>query len=474
MGRLSTLFLSLSLMDVSIRFLGAAQSVTGSKYLINTTTDKFLVDCGLFQGPSEMRKRNWEAYGEDPVSLDFIILTHAHIDHSGYLPRIVRQGFSGPVYVTPPTKALLEIMLLDAAKLQEEEAKWAYKKGYSVHNSPKPLFEISDAVRALRLLKEIPYDQTTDVSENISICFANAGHILGSAIVTVGLKGHTHDKKMVFSGDLGKSTQPMHLPPAKIIDADILLVESTYGDRKNENNDILEELAVIINDAITTGCLVIPSFAVGRTQQLLYFIHELAESGRIPDVPVYIDSPMAISVTYLYKEFNDDHLLTEKHKDLFDHPRYNYVRQQESSVNLNTLKKSAIIISASGMVTGGRILHHMYHRLPRRDDTILFVGYQAEGTKGRVIQEGAETVNIFGIQVPINAKVKEITGLSAHADMHDLHEWLGNFSTPPKRTFIVHGEPEASRALQNYLTSHSWPNVIIPAYLESFELFKNI
>ncbi|MTI39463.1 MBL fold metallo-hydrolase RNA specificity domain-containing protein [Fulvivirga lutimaris] len=466
-------------MNVRIKFLGAAQSVTGSKYLLEIDNYKLMVDCGMFQGPKELRLRNWNKLPIEEDSIDAVILTHAHIDHSGYLPRLVKNGFKGPIYCTEATEGLLRILLLDAAKLQEEEAEFAKKKGYSKHNTPEPLFNTEDAENVLLMLKTAPYDLTNRVNDFISFNFNNAGHILGSSIVELFVQGEQQQKKLVFSGDLGGYNQPLLKTPAAITDADILLVESTYGGKANDHTNFETIFANKVNEALDKGgCLLIPSFAVGRTQLLLYYFQKLQSQGLIPNYPVYVDSPMAISTTFLYQQYPKYHTLTPEAfqgDGLFDYPTIKYYKSQESSVSINDLRSKAIIISASGMCTGGRILHHLYHRLSRKNDTVLFVGYQAYGTRGRRLVDGETSVRIFGIDVPVKCHIDNLMGLSAHADMNELHQWLSNFTSPPKMTFVVHGEVENSIALANYLRMDSgWDNVYIPNYLESFELFRGI
>ncbi|MTI21773.1 MBL fold metallo-hydrolase [Fulvivirga sp. RKSG066] len=464
-------------MDVRLKFLGGAQTVTGSKYLLQTTGFTLLVDCGLFQGLKELRLRNWDDFTEDATKIDAVVLTHAHIDHSGYLPRLVKQGFNGPVYCTNATASLLDIMLRDAAKLQEEEAEFARKKGYSKHDQPLPLFNTTDAETALSLIKSFEYDETVALCNHISASFFDAGHILGSAIVKFIIQGDTQEKSIVFSGDLGRYNQPLLRDPTGINSADILFIESTYGDRLNTFSDIEEELAEVVNEAFNNGgCVLIPSFAVGRTQLLLYYFHQLIESGQIPACPIYIDSPMAISATQVHKLHRKDHKLSEgREESIFDFPNFKYYRSQESSVNINHIDQGAVIISASGMCTGGRILHHLYHRLPRKNDILLFTGYQAEGTRGRKLLEGDDTSRIFGIDVPVKCNVRHINGLSAHADQAELLQWAGQLKEAPKLTFVVHGEIKSAMKMANELThTVGWPNVIIPNYLESFELFKAI
>lgn len=466
-------------MNVRIKFLGAAQSVTGSKYLLEIGDYKLMVDCGMFQGPKELRLRNWSKLPVEEETIDAVILTHAHIDHSGYLPRLVKNGFKGPIYCTEATEGLLKIMLLDAAKLQEEEAEFAKKKGYSKHSTPEPLFNTEDAEMVLQLLKTSPYDFTNQVNGFIHFSFSNAGHILGSSIVELYIKGELLQKKMVFSGDLGGYNQPLLESPAAIKDTDILLVESTYGGKAIDRSNFEGNFVNKINTALDRGgCVLIPSFAVGRTQLLLYYFQKFQSEGLIPKCPIYVDSPMAISTTNLYQQYPDYHTLSPddfKGDGLFDYPTIHYYKSQESSVTINDLRTNAIIISASGMCTGGRILHHLYHRLQRRNDTVLFVGYQAYGTRGRRLVDGETSVRIFGIDVPVECHIDNLVGLSAHADMNDLHQWLSNFNEAPKMTFIVHGEVENSIALANYLRiDQGWDNVYVPNYLESFELFRGI
>lgn len=466
-------------MNVRVKFLGGAQSVTGSKYLLEIDQHKIMIDCGLFQGLKELRTRNWDPFPIDPKAIDAIILTHAHIDHSGYLPRLVGEGFSGPVYCTTATASLLDIMLKDAAKLQEEEAEFAKKKGYSKHNPPLPLFDLKDAIEALSLLRPYDYGQDVAVVDRINIRFSNAGHILGSSIVSMQLTGETQTKSLVFSGDLGRYDQPLLHDPVAVEKADILFIESTYGDRLNKEESPEEKLAEVVNEAFNNrGCLLIPSFAVGRTQLLLYYFHLLLKKKLIPDCKIYIDSPMAINATNLHKKHRKDHKLNvgeHEHVSVFDDPHFYYYKSQDSSINLNTVDQGAVIISASGMCTGGRIVHHLYNRLTRKNDTLLFVGYQAEGSRGRKLVEGEKTSRIFGMNVPVKCQIRSIQGLSAHADQQELIEWAGKIESTPKMVFIVHGEIKSAQTLAKKLgEAYHWPNIVIPNYLESFELFQSI
>lgn len=466
-------------MNVQVKFLGGARSVTGSKYLLEIDHKRILVDCGMFQGLKELRLRNWDSLPFEASSIDAVILTHAHIDHSGYLPKIVKDGFQGPIYCTEATQGLLEIMLLDAAKLQEEEAKFAAKKGYSKHEKPQPLFDSNDAEEALSLLVPHPYEHSINVLEQVDFTFHDAGHILGSSIVELFFTGKSQTKTIVFSGDLGRKSNPILHSPSILDHADILFIESTYGDRNNEADLLEENFIKSVNKAMNReGCLLIPSFAVGRTQALLFYLSKFMEEGKIPKVPVYIDSPMAISTTKLYWQYPSYHKLADnslQEHSIFDYPQFKYYRSQEASTSLNAIEKDAIIISASGMCSGGRILHHLYHRLHRNHDTLLFVGYQAEDTRGRKIINGDPTVKIFGDDLMVNCHIDKLNGLSAHADKTELVDWLSNFKAPPKKTFIIHGEFTSAVGLSDAIHNElGWQNVIIPEYLESFELFDGI
>jgi len=467
-------------MDVSIKFLGAARSVTGSKHLLEIDKKKILVDCGMFQGKKELRLRNWDKLPIDPKEIDLVVVTHAHIDHTGYLPRLVKDGFSGKIICTDATEDLMKIMLLDAAKLQEEEALFAFKKGYSRHSKPEPLFTSEDAQQVMQQVESHPFKKEVKLLPNISIFFHNAGHILGAAFVEMILKGNTQQKKIVFSGDLGRYNDPIMYDPQAIGEADILLTESTYGDRLNPMEDVEGQLTQIVNESYRNeGVLVIPAFAVGRSQLLLYYFHKLMEAKKIPLLPVFLDSPMAISVTNLYEKHASLHKIkvTKDANELlsiFDAPNIHFCNSKESSIALNDMKKSAIIISASGMATGGRVLHHLYHRLPNEQDTVLLAGYQAEGSRGRSILEGDKFIKMFGTQVPVNCHVREVHGLSAHADQSELLRWLSNFKKAPKTTFIVHGEEASATTFSQIIQQKLGWNTVIPEYLQTVNLFSGI
>lgn len=466
-------------MNVRARFFGAAGSVTGSRHYLEIDNFKLLVDCGLFQGLKELRLLNWEEFPVDPSKIDAVVITHAHIDHSGYLPKLVKEGFEGPIYCTEATMELMKILLLDSAKLQEEEARWAKKKGYSRHKDPKALYHSEDVEKVFSLIRTTTYDGELNIHPKIAVKFRNAGHILGAASVELTLQGNQQQKKIVFSGDLGRSEDPMLFAPEPVKEADILFIESTYGDRENPITHPMDEFAEVVNRAMDNeGCLLIPAFSVGRTQLLMYYMKTLIEKKLIPDIPVYVDSPMAISVTQLHKSFADIHKLDDfnlsAQHSVFDFKNIQYRRSQEESIQLNFIKKNAIIISASGMCTGGRIIHHLYNRLQNKNDTILFVGYQAEGTRGRRILDGEEKIKMFGYEIPVVCHVEKIEGLSAHADRSELLSWLSNFKDHPKNTFVVHGEPKSSRAFARTISEEFNWNVTVPKYMETIELFRGI
>ena len=467
-------------MDVRLQFLGAAHCVTGSKYLLtldgdNAPQHQIMVDCGLFQGLKELRLRNREALPLTPADVDLVILTHAHIDHTGYLPKLVRDGFRGRIFCTEPTADLLSIMLLDSAKLQEEEAAFANKKGYSKHHPAEALYTKADVERMLPLVESVAYDAPLTLLDGaLTLTFREAGHILGSASVELAVQGANQRKQLVFSGDLGRYDNPVLHDPAPVTRADVLLVESTYGDRNVRVDDPEAEVARVVNEALDRGgVLLIAAFAVGRTQTLLYYLKKLIAEGRVPQVPVYVDSPMGIRVSDLYPRHPTAHRLG--HGNVFDFPGVRFVTEAQESKGLNAKTGPAIIISSSGMCTGGRIVHHLFNRLPRVQDTLLLVGYQAEGTRGRRLQNGETEIKMFGEMVPVRCQVKHLDGFSAHADRSELLRWLGQFQTPPKHTFIVHGEPAPAEALaQTLRQDQGWSNVEVPDYLETVVLFEGI
>jgi metallo-beta-lactamase family protein len=468
-------------MDVRVKFFGGAQSVTGSRFLLEIDRFRLLVDCGLFQGLKPLRLRNWEDPPFDVATLDAIVLTHAHIDHSGYLPRMKKLGYNGPVYCTTATADLLKVMLLDAAKLQEEEANYAKKKGYSKHNNPQPLYEQKDVEALLPQIHPIDFHFPFAITPEIGLTFYLAGHILGAAIVELDVKGSQQSKKLVFSGDLGRKEDPLMYAPEPRTQADVLFVEGTYGGRSVPDMNPVARMGSIINETFAKeGVVLIPAFSVGRTQNILYYLKMLFDSGAIPlDIEVFVDSPMAIAATQLYVKHHQAHKVSQEqlsNDNSFINLRQNLimVRSHEASVYLNQKRKNAIIISASGMMTGGRILHHLSNRLPNPNDTLLIVGFQAKGTRGRRIVDGESPVRMLGQDIHVKCRVEQIDGLSAHADQTELLHWLRHFESSPKFTFLVHGEIEGLRDFQQKIADELGWNAIIPDYLESYHLFKNI
>jgi metallo-beta-lactamase family protein len=464
-------------MRVTVKFLGGTQTVTGSKYLLSIDNFNVLIDCGMFQGLKELRLRNWDDFPVDINTINAVLLTHAHIDHSGYLPKLFKEGYNGNVFCTHPTADLVEILLKDSAKLQMEEAEYAYEKGYSKHENPKPLYDILDANLVFPNLVTFDYNETFNLTDNVKVTFRDAAHILGSAIIEIEIKFKTQTKKIVFSGDLGKINQVIHPAPYVVESADILFIESTYGDRPVEGDDLIEKrMAEIINNAMNRdGILLIPAFAVGRTQVLLYYVRKLMVDRKIPHVPVYVDSPMAIDVTWLYTRYCDLHRLDDDEcgeGGIFSFKNLVYVADRNHSKQLNTIKKNAIIISASGMMSGGRILHHLYHLLPKPNTTLLLAGYQADGTRGRRIENGEKEIKIFGEMVPVNCVIDKIEGLSAHADQGDLISWMKNIKKEPKYTFLIHGEEKAMEVFKDTIKKNIGWTATIPHYLENIELFN--
>ena len=425
--------------------------MTGSKYLVEVGGHRILLDCGLFQGLKELRLKNWQEPSFDPRQLDAVILSHAHLDHCGYLPVLVRQGFHGPVFCTSATEELARLVLLDSARIQEEDAEVANRTGYSTHHPALPLYTVEEAQRTLRQFVTRSYGQLVPiVPGTVSARFYRAGHILGAAIVEVQIG--THQKiTIVFSGDLGRWQQPILRDPEYVVAADALLLESTYGDRVHPNDPGME-LARCINEAVGRGGVVIvPSFAIGRTQQLLWWLHELERQRRIPTLPVFLDSPMAIQASEIYDRHREEHdanmrELIDREHALASH-QLQVINSPRESRALQRIDKPAIIIAASGMATGGRVLDHLAIRLPNPRTTVLLVGYQAAGTRGRLLQEGAASVKIHGEQVPVRAAIRTIDGLSAHADREEILRWLSGFAAPPSVTYLVHGEPPQAESL---------------------------
>ena len=441
-------------MSPALTFLGAAGTVTGSKFLFEAAPARVLLECGLFQGPRELSDRNWAAPSVAPASLDAVVLSHAHIDHSGYLPRLVRDGFRKPIYCSTGTADLLRIMLPDAAHLNEEEALHRNRVGATTHQPALPLFTVADAARALALVRPVPFGTPFAPAAGVEATLTLSGHILGASVVHVNAGG----RRLVYSGDLGRYDAPVMRDPAPVTEADVLLVESTYGDRVHPR----EDPAAVLTDAVARaararGWLLVPAFAIGRAQELLYLLHELETAGRIPRLPVYLDSPMAIEATAIYTRHADEHdadteRLAAAGERPFSPPRLQLARTPDDSKRLNDVAGPVIVIAGSGMATGGRILHHLERRLPDPSTIVLFVGYQAAGTLGRLLRDGARAVRIFGQEVPVKATVLSTDALSAHADRDEILRWLRGFRTPPAMTYTVHGEPEGARALAETIT----------------------
>ncbi|AHC35850.1 MULTISPECIES: MBL fold metallo-hydrolase RNA specificity domain-containing protein [unclassified Pseudomonas] len=447
-------------------FLGAAGTVTGSKYLLEHRDLHILVDCGLFQGYKQLRLHNWDAFQLPARDLHAIVLTHAHLDHSGYLPLLVRNGYRGPVYATPATCELAKILLRDSGRLQEEEAEFANRHGFSKHTPALPLYTEQDAERALKLLRPIELQHRVAIAPGLSILLRDAGHILGAATIEIVADGVT----LVCSGDLGRPNDPLMFAPQTIKQTDYLLVESTYGDRQHPVEPPEEQLAqVITRTALRHGITLVPSFAVGRAQLLMYHLYRLKQRHAIPDLPIYLNSPMATDVTRLYQRFRSEHRLSlEECQGMCDGTHF--VCSVQQSIDLDQQRTPAIIIAASGMATGGRVLHHLKALAPNPLNTLLVPGFQAGGTRGAQIVAGAPSVRIHGQDVPIRAEVVPMQTLSAHADADEIMQWLRGFKRAPKHTYVVHGEPNASDVLRRRISQELGWSVSVPEYRDCVEL----
>jgi metallo-beta-lactamase family protein len=448
---------------MKLTFLGGVGTVTGSKYLIESGSQRLLVDCGLFQGLKHLRERNWKPLSFTPGSFDAVVLTHAHLDHSGFLPRLVRTGYRGPVYCTAATRDLLEILLLDSARLQEEEAEFANRHRYSKHSPALPLYTEADALQALRMLQPIEWSTTVSAAPDITLNFSPAGHLLGAASILVGCESG----RILFSGDLGRPDDSVMRPPAPPCEAEWVVIESTYGDRRHPAVDAETELATLLNGAEQRGGVtIIPSFAVGRAQELLHLIARLKLRRTIADAPVFLNSPMAIDATQIYLDHRGEHRLTvEECRALGTTARF--VNSTDESKSLNRLTGPAIIISASGMATGGRVLHHLKAFAPDERNLILFAGYQAAGTRGAALVGGADGVKIHGQWIPVRAEIAQLKSLSAHADRDQLVAWLKSAPSLPVEVFVTHGEPAAADALRQYIRRDMRLKVIVPEHGDS-------
>ncbi|MCW7541195.1 MBL fold metallo-hydrolase [Aquabacterium sp. A7-Y] len=449
-----------------MEFLGGTGTVTGSKYLLDHDGRQLLVDCGLFQGLKQLRLRNWDRLPIDPSRIDAVLLTHAHIDHSGFVPRLIKLGFKGPVYCTKATRELCELLLPDSGRLQEEEADFANRHGYSKHKPAQPLYTEQEARAALRRFEVLAHDREHTPWQGWTWRLRRAGHILGACSLHVGWGGGS----LLFSGDLGRSDDLMMRPPAPPDAADYVVIESTYGDRTHRAGDAQAELATVINrTAARGGIVLIPAFAVGRAQELLHVIQQLKQAGRIPAMPVYLNSPMAADATRLYQHHLDEHQLTAEQCTALNR-EVRVVNTVEESKRLNDLRMPSIIVSASGMATGGRVLHHLKAYAPDPRNTILFAGFQAAGTRGAAMVCGLDAVKIHGQYVPVRAEVVQLDQLSAHADREQLLAWLSALPQRPRQVFVTHGEPVAADALRHTIEERlGWPSRV-PEYREAVAL----
>jgi len=465
---------------MKIKFLGANQQVTGSCSLLETETARVLVDCGLYQ-EREFLARNWDPFPVDPDTIDMLLLTHVHLDHCGLIPKFVREGFSGPILLTSPSEALLPIVLLDSARIHEEDA--SYKKKRHKREGRKgpypeiPLYTVKDAERALRLAQGVPYNKSIPLKDQWEVRFHDAGHILGSAIIEVIVREKGRQETVLFSGDIGQWNRPLMKDPSVFDHADYIVMETTYGNRDHEEpEDVDRLLCEIINETVERGGnVVIPTFAIERAQELLFHLGRLSRQNRIPYLMTFLDSPMALDVTAVFVQYQDsldkDVLkLLKEGKEPFGFPGLRLTRTTVESKSINSIRGSTIIMAGSGMCTGGRIKHHLVHNISRAESTVLFVGYQARGTLGRQILDGKPEVRIHGKSYPVRAKIEQIQGFSAHAGQQDLFRWLDAFRSPPARLFLVHGEKESSHSLSDLIRKKKGWKVTTPRYSDEWDM----
>ncbi len=457
-----------------LTFLGAARSVTGSQYLLEAAGERVLVDCGLFQGAKALRERNWAPPVADTARLAGLVLTHTHLDHIGRVPRLVRHGFKARIYCTPPTRELAEILLKDAANLQQEDADYLNRHGLTKHTPALPLFTEADVEAALPLFEPVPLGQERQISSAFSFSFQDAGHLLGAASVVMRTREDGREVRVLFSGDVGRFDTVLTHDPDLAPEADFMLVESTYGNRAHATVPLLDQLETVIRRTFARGgVLLVPAFAVGRVQQVLFMIDQLVTSGRLREFPVHLDSPMAIEATRIYAEYPQAHRASLSGiggRSVF-HPRWLTLhRTREESKALNSLRGPGMIVSSSGMLSGGRILHHCRVRLPHAENTLLITGHQGEGTLGRALLEGAKSVRIHKSEVPVLAEVTELRGLSGHADPREILRWLSEVRRPPRRVFLTHGDEDAALALAARLTAERGFETYVPAWEETVEL----
>jgi metallo-beta-lactamase family protein len=451
---------------MQLTFLGATQTVTGSKFLLQMGSSRVLVDCGLFQGGRDLKERNWSAFPVSPASLDAVVLTHAHLDHSGYLPRLVRDGFKGPVYCTPATADLCKILLLDSAHLLERDAEFANRHGYSRHKPALPLYKVSDAEAALRLLRPVSFGTAFAVTTGATAAFRPAGHILGASMVHIEHQGTS----VLFTGDLGRPNDPIMLEPAEPAPCDYLVIESTYGDRKHDATDVEQMLAKVVTEtAHRGGVILVPAFAVGRAQAILFHLHRLKSQGLLPSLPIYLDSPMAVDASDILCAHLGQHKLSANEcRQVCGVAQY--VRSAEDSKKLDHQAMPMVLISASGMATGGRILHHLKVMAPDPRNTILLTGFQASGTRGAQLQAGAKELAIHGEKVAVRARVENLPMLSAHADADETMRWLRKFEVAPQRTFVVHGEAHAAATFADRVRRELGWSAVVPSFAETVSL----
>lgn len=456
----------------SLTFLGAARTVTGSKYLLEHDGTRVLFDCGLFQGLKDLRARNWADFPVPPPSLHAVVLTHAHLDHVGYLPRLVAHGYRGRVFCTPGTADLCGLVLPDSAHIQEEDARQANTHGYSKHDPAMPLYREADAFRALSQLQPVGYRRPLEVAPGVNVEFVSAGHLLGSSYIMV---TPSTGPTILFGGDLGRYGRPVLPDPSDAVAADVALVESTYGDRDHPADDNGEPLAEIVREVVASGGkLIVPSFAIGRVEELLYWLRRLEQERRIPVLPVFVDSPMATEALQFYttrvSELDAEMRPAEKAAAAFSTARFQAIASPQQSKELTASRRTAIVISSSGMATGGRVLHHMAAALPDARNTVLFVGFQAPGTRGRLLVDGAREVKIHGQRIPVAARIRKIDSMSAHADRGEILRWLSTFPQKPKRLFIVHGEPPCMQALAGLVHERLGWESYAPQHQERIEI----
>jgi len=465
---------------MKLKFLGAAQNVTGSRHLLEANGTKVLVDCGLYQ-ERQFRERNWEPFTCPPESLDAVLLTHAHLDHCGLLPKLVKEGFKGRIYCTGATAEIAQIILLDSAHLQEEDAEFKRKRhkreGRKGPRPVEPLYTTADAEACFPQFSGVKYKQPVEIGAGVEATFCDAGHVLGSSIIRIKVSLNGQDRTVIFSGDIGRPDRPIVQDPSIVEQADYVLIESTYGDRVHQGpEDTKKLIAEVINSTIKAGGnIVVPSFALERSQELLYYINELRLENAIPELPVFLDSPMASRITKVFKKHSElyDEEMNEfvrRNKSPFEFPGLKMAGTSDESKAINHIRKSVMIIAGSGMCTGGRIKHHLVNNITKSENTIMFVGYQAVGTLGRRIVDGEEEVRILGQQYPVNARIARINGFSAHADKEELFEWLSELKKPPRKLFVVHGESESANEFGNYIREKTGWDVMVPAYQDEVVL----